>query len=71
MKNFKCVDFFQVEVSESDDGKKTLSDKINRHQTFLDLTIKPCTDYTFKVKYTTNLLELQLVLGVEGNSLIT
>ena len=51
MKNFKCVDFFQVEVSESDDGKVTLSDKINRHQTFLDLTIKPCTDYTVKVKY--------------------
>ena len=51
MKNFKCVDYFQVEVSESNEGKVSLSDKINRHQTFLDLTIKPCTDYTFKVKY--------------------
>ena len=49
MRNFKCVDYFQVEVYESDQGEPTLSDRINRHQTFLDLTIKPCTDYTFKV----------------------
>ena len=49
MKNFKCVDYFQVEYWEDTEKAVRLSDKINRHHTFLDLTIQPCTDYTFKV----------------------
>ena len=54
VKNFKCVDYFQVEYYEHGEGEvehgpRRLSDRINRHQTFLELEIKPCTDYTFRV----------------------
>ena len=50
MKNFKCVDYFQVEYYQHTEGAAKLSDKINRHRTFVELEIKPCTDYTFKVR---------------------
>ena len=54
VKNFKCVDYFQVEYyehgEESEEHRpRRLTEKINRHQTFLELEINPCTDYTFRV----------------------
>ena len=49
VKNFKCVDYFQVEYFEQKHEPRILSDRISRHQTFIELEIKPCTDYTFRV----------------------
>ena len=49
--NFKCVDFFQIEYYEDHDPVNTvqMSGKINKNRKSLDINIKPCSDYRFKV----------------------
>ena len=49
--NFKCVDFFQIEYFEQQDpsGTVKMSGKINKNRKSIDLDIKPCSDYRFKV----------------------
>ena len=44
VQNFKCVDYFMIEYwnEEDPDGSFAVSERINRHRTSHDITIKPC-----------------------------
>ncbi|XP_023347664.1 uncharacterized protein LOC111716439 [Eurytemora carolleeae] len=49
--NRKCVDFFRVEYTKSDkDGiEKVTSPRVFRHERGTEITVVPCTLYTFRV----------------------
>ena len=51
VQNFKCVDYFQIEswTEEDPEASFAVSEKINRHRTSHDITIKPCRNYLFKI----------------------
>ena len=51
VQNFKCVDYYQIEYwnEEEPDESFAISEKINRHRSSHDITIKPCRNYLFKV----------------------
>ena len=54
VQNFKCVDYYQIESwnEEEPDESFAISEKINRHRSSHDITIKPCRNYLFKVRLT-------------------
>ena len=53
VQNFKCVDYYQIEYwnEEEPDESFAISETINRHRSSHDITIKPCRNYLFKVRW--------------------
>ena len=51
VQNFKCVDYYQIEYWNEEEPTESfaISEKINRHRSSHDITIKPCRNYLFKV----------------------